>query len=362
MKTIVLVALFGALFAAGCTGAKDATPGKTISSQYLTPPTTSTAATATASGPTSTPCATAPQTGGKKTYSAAPPMTIDVNKTYVATIKMDIGDITLEGEAVILADLGFYIAHRMFHSVQWLWRFHAIHHSIEELDWLAAVRVHAFDQAVTKGASILPLLALGFDTGAITISSGIYFWHSLLLHANVRMTFGPLRWLIASPVFHHWHHAARPDARGQNYAGQLSFLDKLFGMLGWVGMWPTDNYDQNQAGAYFAGYEGLGDTTFNSIAEDAVDSMVGGQYNVYPYFRPLAVVQFAQDTHSPSFGGRVDVVRFEPEGLLVLADRLVHLAVLGEGGAEVVVHHGIIRFEADGLLQLADRPVNLAFA
>ena len=96
MKTIVLVALFGALFAAGCTGAKDATPGKTISSQYLTPPATSTAATATASGPTSTPCATAPQTGGKKTYSAAPPMTIDVNKTYVATIKMDIGDITLE--------------------------------------------------------------------------------------------------------------------------------------------------------------------------------------------------------------------------------------------------------------------------
>jgi sterol desaturase/sphingolipid hydroxylase (fatty acid hydroxylase superfamily) len=132
-------------------------------------------------------------------------------------------------EAVILADLGFYIAHRMFHSVQWLWRFHAIHHSIEELDWLAAVRVHAFDQAVTKGASILPLLALGFDTGAITISSGIYFWHSLLLHANVRMTFGPLRWLIASPVFHHWHHAARPDAHGQNYAGQLPFLDKLFG-------------------------------------------------------------------------------------------------------------------------------------
>lgn len=134
-------------------------------------------------------------------------------------------------EAVILADLGFYIAHRMFHRVQWLWRFHAIHHSIEELDWLAAVRVHAFDQAVTKGASMLPLLALGFDTGAISISSGIYFWHSLLLHANVRMTFGPLRWLIASPVFHHWHHAARPDAVGQNYAGQLSFLDKLFGTL-----------------------------------------------------------------------------------------------------------------------------------
>ncbi len=84
-------------------------------------------------------------------------------------------------------------------------------------------------------------------------------------------------------------------------------LDKLFAMQSWVGLWPTDNYDQNQAGSYVAAYEGLGDSTFNAIAEDTVDSMVGGQYNVYPYFRPLAVVQFAQDTHSPSFGGRVSV-------------------------------------------------------
>ncbi len=84
-------------------------------------------------------------------------------------------------------------------------------------------------------------------------------------------------------------------------------LDKLFAMQGWVGMWPTDNYDQNQAGYYIATYSGIGDGYFRAIAEDAVDSMVGGQYNVYPYFRPLAVVQFAMDTHDPSFAGRIEV-------------------------------------------------------
>jgi hypothetical protein len=84
-------------------------------------------------------------------------------------------------------------------------------------------------------------------------------------------------------------------------------LDKLFAMQGWVGMWPTDNYDQNQAGSYIASYSGVGDKSYQAIAEDVVDSMVGGQYNVYPYFRPLAVVQFAMDTHSPSFSGRIDV-------------------------------------------------------
>ena len=134
-------------------------------------------------------------------------------------------------EAVILADLGFYVAHRLFHGVPWLWRFHAIHHSIQELDSLASVRVHVLDQLVTKGISMLPLLLLGFDAVPIAISVGIYFWHSILVHSNVRMSFGPLRWIIASPVFHHWHHATRPDAYGKNFAGQLSILDKLFGTM-----------------------------------------------------------------------------------------------------------------------------------
>ncbi len=84
-------------------------------------------------------------------------------------------------------------------------------------------------------------------------------------------------------------------------------LDKLFAMQGWVGMWPTDNYDPNQAGSYIASYSGIGDDSYTTVAEDAVDSMIGGQYDVYPYFVPLAVAQFAQDTHSPSFSGRIDV-------------------------------------------------------
>jgi sterol desaturase/sphingolipid hydroxylase (fatty acid hydroxylase superfamily) len=134
-------------------------------------------------------------------------------------------------EVAILADLGFYVAHRLFHGVPWLWRFHAIHHSIQELDWLAGVRVHGLDQLVTKGISMLPLLVLGFDAVPIAISAGIYFWHSIFLHSNVRVSFGPLRWMIASPVFHHWHHAACPDAYGKNFAGQLSILDKLFGTM-----------------------------------------------------------------------------------------------------------------------------------
>jgi hypothetical protein len=84
-------------------------------------------------------------------------------------------------------------------------------------------------------------------------------------------------------------------------------LDKLFAMIGWVGLWPTDNYDQNQAGFYISSYSSLGDYSYSVTAEDTVMSMIGGQYDVYPYFVPFAVSLFAQDTHSPAFNGRIEV-------------------------------------------------------
>jgi sterol desaturase/sphingolipid hydroxylase (fatty acid hydroxylase superfamily) len=132
-------------------------------------------------------------------------------------------------QVFVVADLGFYLAHRAFHAVPVLWRFHAIHHSIEELDWLAGARVHPLDQIVTKGVSVLPPFILGYSESAIAVFGVVYFWHSFLLHANVNLGFGPLNAIVASPRFHHWHHANDHAARDKNFAGQLSLLDRLFG-------------------------------------------------------------------------------------------------------------------------------------
>jgi len=134
-------------------------------------------------------------------------------------------------EAVVTADLLFYAAHRLFHTVPFLWKFHAVHHSIQEMDWLASARVHPFDQIVTKGASILPLLALGFSEPVIAAHALVYSWHSYLLHSNVSIKFGLLKWVVASPEYHHWHHANQRDAYDKNYAAQLSILDRLFNTL-----------------------------------------------------------------------------------------------------------------------------------
>jgi len=59
----------------------------------------------------------------------------------------------------------------------------------------------------------------------------IYQFHSLLIHSNTRITFGPLKWLIASPEYHHWHHANESDAYDRNFAAQLSIIDYVAGTL-----------------------------------------------------------------------------------------------------------------------------------
>src|SRR5260370_318856 len=62
---------------------------------------------------------------------------------------------------IVLADLGFYWTHRMFHAVPWLWRFHSIHHSIEELDWLPPGRGHPVTESLPHGVSLVPVCPPG---------------------------------------------------------------------------------------------------------------------------------------------------------------------------------------------------------
>jgi sterol desaturase/sphingolipid hydroxylase (fatty acid hydroxylase superfamily) len=133
--------------------------------------------------------------------------------------------------AIFIGDLCFYFVHRLLHTVPWLWRFHAIHHSSTHIDWLATVRVHPFEQILTKACQMIPLYLLGFSSEALAIyivfSSAIAFF----IHANVRVKFPILKWIIATPEFHSWHHDRYPQKRAQNLAVQLPILDYIFGTL-----------------------------------------------------------------------------------------------------------------------------------
>jgi sterol desaturase/sphingolipid hydroxylase (fatty acid hydroxylase superfamily) len=129
---------------------------------------------------------------------------------------------------LVCADVLAYWTHRLFHGGR-LWRFHAIHHSSRTVDWLSSVRLHPFNDAVARIAQILPLYWLGFHGGVLAAFVPFLTFYALLLHANVGWSYGPLRFALASPVFHRWHHTSQDEGLDKNFAGLFPFIDLAFG-------------------------------------------------------------------------------------------------------------------------------------
>ncbi len=130
-------------------------------------------------------------------------------------------------EVIVLSDFLIYWGHRLQHRVEFLWRFHKVHHSAEHLDWLAAHREHPLDSIYTIGLINLPAFILGFPLE--TIAGFIAFrglW-AIYIHSNVRFPLGPLRMFIGAPELHHWHHDLDRDAG--NYANISPLMDIIFG-------------------------------------------------------------------------------------------------------------------------------------
>jgi lathosterol oxidase len=143
-------------------------------------------------------------------------------------------------EIVLVADLAEYAVHRAFHRVPWLWRFHEIHHSAQAMDWLASSRLHLIDIVVTRGLSFIPLYVLGFSAPAVYAYLVFVSFHAVFIHTNVRFRFRPIERLLVTPRFHHWHHAAAPEAVDRNFAIHLPWLDRLFGTYYLPeGRWPA---------------------------------------------------------------------------------------------------------------------------
>ena len=131
--------------------------------------------------------------------------------------------------ALIITDIFQYWAHRFFHSHHYLWRFHSIHHSTENMDWLAGSRTHFIDIFFTRSISYIPLYVLGFSTLTFNVYIVFIAIHAVLIHANTSINFGFLKYIITTPQYHHWHHCKEPEHYGNNFAVMFPFIDKIFG-------------------------------------------------------------------------------------------------------------------------------------
>ena len=131
-------------------------------------------------------------------------------------------------QMVILIDFIGYWLHRAFHGER-LWLFHAIHHSSVELDWLSAARVHPVNDIANKSLQAMIIVALGYAPVLLAGALPLFTAYAIFLDANVSWNFGPLRFVLASPRFHRWHHTAAEEGREKNFAGLLPLWDILFG-------------------------------------------------------------------------------------------------------------------------------------
>lgn len=130
---------------------------------------------------------------------------------------------------ILVADLIQYWAHRAYHEVPFLWRFHAVHHSAPAMDWLAGSRQSILELIATRIMVLSPIFVLGFSQRVIDAYVVIVGFQAVFNHANVDVRLGPLRYLIVTPNFHHWHHSRDTEAIDKNYAAHFAFLDYLFG-------------------------------------------------------------------------------------------------------------------------------------
>ncbi|TRW15350.1 sterol desaturase family protein [Glacieibacterium frigidum] len=144
---------------------------------------------------------------------------------------------------LVVADIGAYWGHRLSHEIPWLWRFHAVHHSAEHIDFMVNSRAHPIDMVVTRLFGLVPLYMLGLGSagaaGSIlpAVIAIIGTLAAFFVHANVRWRLGPIEQLVATPAFHHWHHT-RTDHINRNYAATFPWIDRLFGSFYLPAHWP----------------------------------------------------------------------------------------------------------------------------
>ncbi|MFC5472795.1 sterol desaturase family protein [Paraherbaspirillum soli] len=130
---------------------------------------------------------------------------------------------------MLITDLARYWLHRFYHETAIGWRLHAIHHSAEDMDWISGSRTHGIETVLSTVVILAPAFLLGFSQNVINFYILIAGVQAVFNHTNASVRLGPLRYLIVTPNFHHWHHSRDAEGLDRCYAAHFAFLDYLFG-------------------------------------------------------------------------------------------------------------------------------------
>lgn len=156
--------------------------------------------------------------------------------------------------------------HNLLHRTPLLWRFHKVHHSVVDMDWIGNWRFHWVEIVVYDGLLYAPLAIFGFEPAVMFWNGVVSTFFGHYAHANVRIALGPLKYLFNTPQMHIWHHT-HPDSgpENRNFGLSLSVWDWLFGTaympdrqperLGFAGI---EQYPRNILGQWAAPFRRAG--------------------------------------------------------------------------------------------------------
>jgi sterol desaturase/sphingolipid hydroxylase (fatty acid hydroxylase superfamily) len=132
----------------------------------------------------------------------------------------------------IVLDFVQWFTHVLLHRYEVLWNFHKVHHSVEEMGFAAHLRYHWMENVLYKPLKTLGVMVLGgFEPQQAYIVHFVAITIGHLNHANIHLTYGPLKYLFNNPVMHLWHHVyhlPKGHQHGINFGISLSLWDYIF--------------------------------------------------------------------------------------------------------------------------------------
>jgi len=129
---------------------------------------------------------------------------------------------------LVVSDFLLYWFHRLYHGAK-LWKYHAVHHSSTEVDWISAARFHPVNILLGTVLVDVALLLAGISPNVMLWVGPFTTASSAFVHANLNWTLGPFKYVMAGPVFHRWHHTAADRGGSSNFAGTFPIWDLMFG-------------------------------------------------------------------------------------------------------------------------------------
>lgn len=131
--------------------------------------------------------------------------------------------------AVLVLDLGIAAAHHVSHRLNWLWRFHSVHHSAQRLYGFNGLMKHPVHQAIETAAGITPLLLLGIPGNVAQALVFLVAIQLLLQHSNADYRSGSLKYLFANAEVHRFHHIGRAGEGDVNFGLFTTLYDHMAG-------------------------------------------------------------------------------------------------------------------------------------